>query len=99
MNYRIYILDRRLRAVAGHNFDARDDVAALERGIFLGEKGLIEVWQKSRLGARIGMDGEAIPDRSKSHSSYHAHAAQSAGDYVADSLCALRPPIPSSIHG
>ena len=63
MHYRIHILDGRLEMVRGHDLMARDDVTALEHGIGLSAASPIEIWQKHRLVARIGLSGEAIADR------------------------------------
>ena len=63
MHYRIYILNRRFQVLKGINLQAADDVSALEQGIALSKANIVEVWQESRLIARIGLGGEAIPDR------------------------------------
>lgn len=63
MHYRIYVLNRRFQVLKGINLQAADDVSALERGIALSKANIVEVWQESRLIARIGLGGEAIPDR------------------------------------
>jgi hypothetical protein len=61
MNYRIYILDRRSHIIEGHDFEGRDDVSALEKGIALGARNPVEVWQRDRLIACIGLGGDAVP--------------------------------------
>jgi len=58
MNYRIYVLDRRSHIMESHDFEGRDDAAALEKGIVLGARNSVEVWQKDRLIACIGLDGD-----------------------------------------
>ena len=63
MHYRIYILNRRFQVLKAINLQAADDVSALERGIVLSKANIVEVWQESRLIARIALGGEAIPDR------------------------------------
>ena len=76
MNYRIYVLDQRFHIVEGHDFEGRDDVSALEKGIALGARNPVEVWQRDRLIACIGLDGEAAPGPYfDSRLRGHAHAA------------------------
>ena len=63
MHYRLYVLDYRFQILEGHDFTARDDISALDRGVFLSATNPVEIWEKSRLVARIGMGGEAIAHR------------------------------------
>jgi hypothetical protein len=61
VNYRIYVLDQRFHIMEGHDFEGRDDVSALEKGLALGARNPVEVWQRDRLIASIGLDGDAVP--------------------------------------
>lgn len=63
MNYRIHVLDYRLQLMESHDFVARDDITALDKGITLGAVNPVEIWESRRLVARIGMAGEAVADR------------------------------------
>lgn len=63
MHYRIYVLDYSFQIIEGHDFVARDDITALDRGVALSTTNPVEIWEQSRLVARIGMAGEAIPER------------------------------------
>jgi hypothetical protein len=63
MQYRLYVLDYGFQIIESHDFAARDDISALERGMFLSATNPVEIWEKSRLVARIGMAGEAIAHR------------------------------------
>ena len=63
MHYRIYILDCRHQILEGHDFMARDDITALDRGLTLSAANPVEIWENRRLVARIGMAGEALADR------------------------------------
>lgn len=75
MHYRIYILDRRHQILEGHDFMARDDITALDQGMSLSAASPVEIWHKHRLVARIGMTGEAIPDRAGAFAGYIDQAA------------------------
>jgi len=75
MQYRIYVLDFRFQIMEAHDFTARDDITALDRGMFLSASNPVEIWEKSRLVARIGMAGEAIPDRAYISAHYIPRAA------------------------
>ena len=75
MHYRIYVLDCRLQILEGHDFVARDDITALDRGMSFSAANPVEIWEKRRLVARIGMTGEAIPGRSSSFTGYLDRAA------------------------
>lgn len=72
MQYRIYVLDNRLQIIEGHNFAAPDDITALDKGMSLSAANPVEIWEKHRLVARIGMTGEAIPDRAYARCLDHA---------------------------
>jgi hypothetical protein len=63
VNYRIYILDQRCHLMEDHDFEGRDDVSALEKGIALGARNSVEVWQRDRLIVFIGLDGDAARGR------------------------------------
>jgi len=63
MNYRIHVLDYRFQIMESHDFVARDDITALNKGITLSAVNPIEIWENRRLVARIGMAGEALADR------------------------------------
>ena len=75
MHYRIYVLDWRLQILEGHDFTARDDITALDKGMSLSAANPVEIWQKRRLVARIGMAGEAIPDRMTAFADHMDQAA------------------------
>lgn len=64
MNYRIYVLDHRFQILEGHDFEGRDDLSALEKGNSFGRANPVEIWQRDRLVARIGTDGEGSPAQS-----------------------------------
>jgi hypothetical protein len=74
MNYRIYVLDQRFHIMESHDFEGRDDVAALEKGITLCARNPVEVWQKDRLIACIGQHGDAAPGHFDSRAPGLAHA-------------------------
>lgn len=59
LHYKIYILDRNHRIVLAYDFQGRDDVAALEESRKHSDKSAIEIWEKSRLVAKIGQGGKA----------------------------------------
>jgi hypothetical protein len=63
MNYRIHVLDYRFQIMDSHDFVARDDITALDKGITFSAVNPIEIWENRRLVARIGMAGEAVGDR------------------------------------
>jgi hypothetical protein len=63
MNYRIHVLDYRFQIMESHDFVARDDITALNKGITLSAVNPIEIWENRRLVARIGMAEEAVADR------------------------------------
>jgi hypothetical protein len=76
LNYRIYVLDQRFQIMEGYDFEGRDDVSALEKGIALGVRNPVEVWQRDRLIACIGLDGDAAPGpHFDSRARERAHAA------------------------
>lgn len=75
MHYRIYILDCRHQILEGHDFVARDDITALDKGMALSAANPVEIWHKHRLVARIGTTGEAIPDRPSAFAGYIDQAA------------------------
>jgi hypothetical protein len=75
MHYRIYVLDCRLQILEGHDFAAPDDITALDQGMSLSAANPVEIWEHSRLVARIGMTGEAIPDRPSAFTIYLDQAA------------------------
>lgn len=58
MHYHVYVLDYRLHITETYDCEARNDLAALSKAIALSSVNPVEVWQESRLVARIGMDGE-----------------------------------------
>lgn len=64
MNYRIYVLDYRFQILESHDFEGRDDISALDKGNSFSRAHPVEIWQRDRLVARIGMDGEGAPARS-----------------------------------
>jgi hypothetical protein len=64
MNYRIYVLDHRFQIQESHDFEGRDDLSALEKGNTFSRTNPVEIWQRDRLVARIGEDGEGAPARS-----------------------------------
>ncbi len=57
--YRFYFLDGTGHIVRAQEFDAADDVAALEAAQKLCGDGAMEVWDGTRCVARIGPDGRA----------------------------------------
>jgi hypothetical protein len=61
MNYRIYVLDHRFQILERHDFEGRDDLSALDEGNSFSRANPVEIWQRDRLVARIGMDGEGAP--------------------------------------
>jgi hypothetical protein len=63
MNYRIHVLDYRFQIIESHDFVARDDITALDKGISLSAVNPVEIWERHRLVARIGMAGEPVADR------------------------------------
>lgn len=63
MNYRIHVLDYRLQVMESHDFVARDDITAFEKGTSFSGANPVEIWEDRRLVARIGMAGEALADR------------------------------------
>ena len=63
MHYRIYVLDHRLQILESHDVMARNDLTALDRGMSFSAANPVEIWEKRRLVARIGMAGEAVPGR------------------------------------
>lgn len=58
-DYRIYVLDPMGRIRLGYDFQGRDDLSALDESKKYSRKGGIEIWQHSRLVARIGQGAEA----------------------------------------
>lgn len=63
MNYRIHVLDYQLQIMESHDFVARDDITALDKGTTFSAANPVEIWENRRLVARIGMAGEALADR------------------------------------
>lgn len=57
MNYHIYVLDYRLQIMETYDWEARNDLSALNKAVALSSTNPVEVWQERRLVARIGMDG------------------------------------------
>jgi len=64
MNYRIYILDHRFQILESHDFVGRDDLSALDKGNAMSRDYPVEIWQRDRFVACIGMDGEGAPSQS-----------------------------------
>ncbi len=64
MNYRIYVLDHRFQILEAHDFEGHDDLSALDKGGSLSRDNPIEIWQRDRFVACIGMDGEGAPSQS-----------------------------------
>jgi len=63
MNYQIHVLDSRLQIMESHDFVARDDITAFDKGASFSGANPVEIWEDHRLVARIGMAGEALADR------------------------------------
>ena len=63
MNYRIHVLDYQLQVMESHDFVARDDITAFDKGTTFSATNPVEIWENRRLVARIGMAGEALADR------------------------------------
>lgn len=63
MKYSIYILDNHNQITDRHDFDGRDDLSALDKAASLECPTPIEIWQKDRLVAQIGADGEGAPNK------------------------------------
>lgn len=63
MNYRIHVLDYQLQVMESHDFVARDDITAFDKGTTFSAANPVEIWENRRLVARIGMAGEALVDR------------------------------------
>ena len=57
--YEIHLLNAQNRIQRRQNLSARDDVTALEEAQKPGHTGPVEVWENTRLVARIGVHGEA----------------------------------------
>jgi len=64
MTYRIYILDHRFQVLESQDFEGRDDLSALDKGNSLSRDNPVEIWQRDRFVACIGMDGEGAPSQS-----------------------------------
>lgn len=57
--YKLYVLDSERRIKLAYDFHGADDAAALEESKKHSGEGAIEIWEKSRLVARIERGGEA----------------------------------------
>jgi hypothetical protein len=64
-HYRIYSLDDQGRISFAHETQCPDDLAALSEGEKLSDHGAVEVWEGSRLVARV--KAENAPLNSKDH--------------------------------
>jgi hypothetical protein len=61
MNYRIHILDYRFQIIESHDFAARDDITALDKGLSLSATNPVEIWEKGRLVSRVRMAAKLLP--------------------------------------
>jgi hypothetical protein len=60
-NYRIYFMDETGHVFEGQNYEAEDDLSALNKATALSETHGVEVWQRSRCVAKIAKGGAAVP--------------------------------------
>lgn len=58
-DYKIYILDKAGHIVLAYDFHGSDDKAAMEESKKHSNKTAVEIWQRSRLIARIDQGGKA----------------------------------------
>lgn len=58
-DYRIYLLDQTGHIHLGYDFQGGDDLSALVESKKYSRNSGIEIWQRSRLVARIGQGAEA----------------------------------------
>ena len=58
-DYKIYILDQTGHIILAYDFEGPDDLSALDESKKHSDKSSVEIWQQSRLVARIGQGGEA----------------------------------------
>jgi hypothetical protein len=59
LDYHAYCIDDANRVVSRHDFVLRDDIAAFEEARELCGEHEVEVWQRTRLVARLAKDGLA----------------------------------------
>jgi len=57
--YKIHILDQRGSITLAYDFEGPDDLSALDESKKHSDRNSVEIWQKSRLVARIDQGGEA----------------------------------------
>ena len=58
-DYKIYILDQKGRIALAYDFEGADDQSAVEESKKHSDNSDIEIWQRSRLVARISQGGKA----------------------------------------
>ena len=59
-DYRIFLLDSQGHIYLSHEVQCRDDLAALAEGEKLSSKSAVEVWDESRLVARVKAKNMAL---------------------------------------
>jgi hypothetical protein len=57
--YKIYIVNDKNHISLAHDFEGPDDLSALDKANTFTEAHIVEVWQQTRLVARIAKGGEA----------------------------------------
>lgn len=58
-HYRIYLIDGGNHFARAHDFEGPDDLSALDEANLLRQSQAAEIWESSRLVARITSQGEA----------------------------------------
>lgn len=64
-HYRLYSLDRQGRIASAHDLNCRDDLAALAEGEKECVSHSVEIWQGSRLVARVKQGNEPLNAQDK----------------------------------
>ena len=59
MHYKIYVVDGRNHISLAHDFEGPDDQSALEKAHTFSYADAVEIWQRTRLVARIARGDEA----------------------------------------
>lgn len=57
--YKIYLLDGHNHILSARGFEGPDDLSALDKASTFTHADVVEIWQRTRLVARIAKGGEA----------------------------------------